>query len=91
MGCQEYFINHTRSQVWRIDNSGHQNLFSEIRVALNANPDWTLDDDMELFITEFGNGDFSEMKRLLLEERYTCDDPQRFLDEKELDEYLNAE
>lgn len=91
MGCQEYLINHTRRQVYRIDNSGHLDIFREVALALKNNPTWSLDDEVALFINEFGSVSHAEYARLLLEDKYACNDPQGFLNEKELDEYLNAE
>ena len=91
MGCQEYLINHTRKEVYRIDNSGHWNIVREVALALKNNPTWSSDDNVELFVTDYGMGDVDQMRDLLLIEGYACNDPTMFLDGNDLHKYLNPD
>lgn len=92
MGCQEYLINHTKKEVYRIDNSGHMNIFREVALALKNNPTWSSDDEVWLFITtEYEMEDMEQMRYLLLCEGYACNDPTMFLDSHDLHKYLNPD
>ena len=91
MGCQEYLVNDTRKEVYRIGNSGHWNIFREIALALKNNPTWSSDDEVELFVIEYGMGSVDQMRDLLLCENYACNDPTRFLDGNDLHKYLNPD
>ena len=89
MGCQEYLINHTTKEVYRIDNSGHWNIVREVALALKNNPMWSSDDNVELFVTAYGMGDSDQMRDMLLIGGYACDDPSMFLEGDNLRKYLN--
>lgn len=91
MGCQEYLINHTKKEVYRIDNSGHMNIFREVALALKNNPTWSSDDNVEVFVTDYGMGDEDQMRDLLLCEGYACNDPTMFLEGDKLRKYLNRD
>lgn len=77
--------------MYRIDNSGHWNIVREVALALKNNPTWSSDDNVELFVTDYGMGDVDQMRDLLLIEGYACNDPTMFLDGNDLHKYLNPD
>ena len=68
----EFFINHTRKAIEFAGMNAHLNKFLERLSELVETKNWSLKDDIQLFIVEFDEPEF--VRSLIEDKKYTYDE-----------------